>query len=140
MQFDLWLYLVGMDTVDISRIHATLGYRFSSAGTAWNSMSTRLLLSRTACSTVTYAMRPSLRLLSVLPPSIHSLLAKVPTQDTSVKVQGWLKSVRAHKNVAFASIDDGSGSTLQAVFKRPQNIDLCVSSFFPLKCSALWKG
>jgi asparaginyl-tRNA synthetase len=42
--------------------------------------------------------------------------------DEVVRVKGWVKSVRAHKNVSFAAIADGSTSeVLQAVFKG-QNI------------------
>lgn len=42
--------------------------------------------------------------------------------DGRVRIQGWVKSVRGHKNVSFAAISDGSTSeVLQAVFKG-QNI------------------
>jgi asparaginyl-tRNA synthetase len=33
------------------------------------------------------------------------------------EVNGWVRSLRAHKNVAFAEIDDGSGAGVQAVLK-----------------------
>ncbi|KAL7420802.1 hypothetical protein Q5752_004755 [Cryptotrichosporon argae] len=54
------------------------------------------------------------RRLSTLPPTLRDLLRQPHGQTT---VHGWIKSVRAHKNVAFAEIDDGSGSSVQAVFK-----------------------
>ena len=42
--------------------------------------------------------------------------------DGRVRIKGWVKSVRGHKNVSFAAISDGSTSeVLQAVFKG-QNI------------------
>lgn len=39
-----------------------------------------------------------------------------PSDEPTV-VSGWIRSLRAHKKVAFAELDDGSGSTVQAVLK-----------------------
>lgn len=72
------------------------------------------------------SMRPSFRL-SALPPTLRALLADPPL-STSLTVNGWLKSVRAHKNVAFAEVSDGSGGGLQAVWKGKGRADGCVTS------------
>jgi asparaginyl-tRNA synthetase len=41
-----------------------------------------------------------------------------------VRIDGWLKSVRGHKNVVFAEVNDGSTSEgLQAVFKGDARVD-----------------
>lgn len=45
-----------------------------------------------------------------------------PTEGTTT-VSGWIRSLRAHKKVAFAELDDGSGSTLQAVLKGKARSD-----------------
>jgi asparaginyl-tRNA synthetase len=46
------------------------------------------------------------------------------TDDQVEVVKGWLKSVRAHKNVVFAELNDGSTTEgLQAVFKGQSRID-----------------
>jgi hypothetical protein len=66
-------------------------------------------------------MRPSFRL-SALPPTLRALLADPPL-STSLTVNGWLKSVRAHKNVAFGEVSDGSGGGLQAVWKGKGRAD-----------------
>lgn len=60
-------------------------------------------------------MRISKRLYSALPPSLRTLLSDPPLSKELV-VQGWLKSVRQHKNVSFAELDDGTGG-VQAVWK-----------------------
>jgi hypothetical protein len=73
----------------------------------------------------TAPMRPSFRL-SALPPTLRALLADPPL-STSLTVNGWLKSVRAHKNVAFAELSDGSGGGLQAVWKGKGRADGCVT-------------
>ena len=51
-----------------------------------------------------------------LGPTLRTLLASPTAVDSTVKVEGWLRSVRAHKNVVFGEVDDGT-SRLQAVFK-----------------------
>ncbi|KAH9854186.1 asparaginyl-tRNA synthetase [Lenzites betulinus] len=62
------------------------------------------------------------RLLSTaayLPPTIRQLLARtLPiTKDAEIQVNGWVKSIRRQKKVAFAVISDGSSEFgLQAVF------------------------
>jgi hypothetical protein len=73
----------------------------------------------------------------VLPPTIRSRLAESASGTTSdnstsqttssgssgadavgrMRIDGWLKSVRGHKNVIFGEVGDGSGEGLQAVFK-----------------------
>ncbi|KLO13726.1 asparaginyl-tRNA synthetase [Schizopora paradoxa] len=51
------------------------------------------------------------------PPTIRQLLSS-PGASARIEVNGWIKSVRRQKNVAFAVINDGSCSQgLQAVFK-----------------------
>ena len=51
-----------------------------------------------------------------LPPTIRRLLA-APAPPAAVQVNGWVKSVRKQKKVAFAVISDGSSDAgLQAVF------------------------
>ncbi|KAI0748077.1 asparaginyl-tRNA synthetase [Daedaleopsis nitida] len=55
-----------------------------------------------------------------LPPTIRQLLASPPPSSSSaaaIEVNGWVKSVRRQKKVAFAVISDGSSDAgLQAVF------------------------
>ncbi|OSD01558.1 asparaginyl-tRNA synthetase [Trametes coccinea BRFM310] len=55
---------------------------------------------------------------SSLPPTIRQLLASPPSSPTAaIQVNGWVKSVRKQKKVAFAVISDGSSEPgLQAVF------------------------
>ncbi|KIR24966.1 asparagine-tRNA ligase [Cryptococcus deuterogattii LA55] len=79
-------------------------------------------------------MRPTQRRLSSLPPTIRSLLSSrrstlpsisstthletTPCVNEPVEVNGWIKSVRAHKNVAFLEVSDGTtGENVQAVLK-----------------------
>ncbi|TDL18793.1 asparaginyl-tRNA synthetase [Rickenella mellea] len=52
-----------------------------------------------------------------LPPTIRQLLSpQYPTANLKIEVNGWVKSVRRQKNVAFAVISDGSSREgLQAV-------------------------
>lgn len=53
-----------------------------------------------------------------------------------VKIDGWLKSVRGHKNVLFAEVNDGSSSEgLQAVFKGDSRVAGYVS--FPTRLLVL---
>ncbi|WOO76735.1 putative asparagine--tRNA ligase, mitochondrial [Vanrija pseudolonga] len=68
-------------------------------------------------------MRPTRALAraNALTPTVRAALASAaatadagPSQAT---VNGWVRSVRAHKNVAFAEVDDGSGDSVQAVLK-----------------------
>ncbi|KAH9946149.1 asparaginyl-tRNA synthetase [Epithele typhae] len=55
-----------------------------------------------------------------LPPTIRQLLASPPPPHAAVvEVNGWIKSIRRQKKVAFAVISDGSSdSGLQAVFSN----------------------
>jgi hypothetical protein len=49
--------------------------------------------------------------------------------DTAISVNGWIKSVRRQKNVAFAQLSDGTdldGRGLQVVFEDPTLADRCV--------------
>ena len=72
---------------------------------------------------------------SGLPPTIRARLSPSITDSQSqfetgtktetgqVNINGWLKSVRGHKNVVFAEITDGSTSEgLQAVFKGDSRV------------------
>lgn len=65
---------------------------------------------------------------SGLPPTIRSRLSPTSLEPSLVKeeevdVKGWLKSVRGHKNVVFAEVNDGSTSEgLQAVFKGQSRV------------------
>jgi hypothetical protein len=71
---------------------------------------------------------------SGLPPTIRSRLSPSSLEDArvlsekkegegEVKIDGWLKSVRGHKNVIFAEVNDGSSSEgLQAVFKGQSRV------------------
>lgn len=64
-----------------------------------------------------------------LPRTIHQLLSSADntTHASSVRVSGWVKSVRRQKNVAFAVITDGSSSNgLQAVFTDVTAAKQCV--------------
>lgn len=60
-------------------------------------------------------MRASRRILKALPQTIRSVLSDGPSESAQT-VHGWVRSVRAHKNVAFAEVDDGTGR-IQAVLK-----------------------
>lgn len=43
---------------------------------------------------------------------------------SQIQIDGWLKSVRGHKNVVFAEVGDGSsGEGLQAVFKGKARVE-----------------
>lgn len=55
---------------------------------------------------------------ATLPPTIRQLLASPPPPSAaSIQINGWVKSIRKQKKVAFAVISDGSSdSGLQAVF------------------------
>jgi hypothetical protein len=77
----------------------------------------------------TSPMRASLRL-HALPRTVRAVLSDAATAPSAANgdaaeqqatVHGWVRSVRAHKNVAFAEIDDGSGAALQAVFRGPRD-------------------
>ncbi|EPQ52046.1 asparaginyl-tRNA synthetase [Gloeophyllum trabeum ATCC 11539] len=55
---------------------------------------------------------------SCLPPTIYDLLRSSTHTPSSVRVNGWVKSIRRQKNVSFAVITDGSSARgLQAVFR-----------------------
>ncbi|KAJ9097553.1 hypothetical protein QFC19_006727 [Naganishia cerealis] len=68
-------------------------------------------------------MRITAPRLDSLPPTLRHLLSRpssdgIRTTATVTTVQGWIKSIRAHKNVAFIEVSDGTTSeTLQAVLK-----------------------
>jgi asparaginyl-tRNA synthetase len=61
-------------------------------------------------------LAPTIR--SRLSPTTLEIAGSSSEQGEEVKIDGWLKSVRGHKNVVFAEVNDGSSSEgLQAVFK-----------------------
>ncbi|TXT15950.1 hypothetical protein VHUM_00453 [Vanrija humicola] len=76
-------------------------------------------------------MRPTRALsrANALTPTVRAALASASAQadaaadaasapgPSETTVNGWVRSVRAHKNVAFAEVDDGSGASVQAVLK-----------------------
>ncbi|BEI80603.1 hypothetical protein CcaverHIS002_0111320 [Cutaneotrichosporon cavernicola] len=69
-------------------------------------------------------MRVSRRAMSGLAPTVRGLVevasnptSPSPASPASSTASGWIRSLRAHKKVAFAELDDGSGGTLQAVLK-----------------------
>jgi asparaginyl-tRNA synthetase len=66
-------------------------------------------------------MRRSISRLAPLSPTLRQILQNAssgPTAATQTSIQGWIKSIRAHKSVAFLEITDGTTSeTLQAVVK-----------------------
>ena len=69
---------------------------------------------------------------SLLPPTIRQLLS-VPTTDARVQVNGWVKSIRRQKNIAFAVISDGSSARpLQAVIR-----DVSLAKAYACICSRL---
>lgn len=66
---------------------------------------------------------------SSLAPTIRQLLASPPPLPAaaSVTVNGWVKSIRRQKKVAFAVISDGSSDAgLQAVFTNVNLAERCV--------------
>ena len=65
-----------------------------------------------------------------LAPTIRQLLAQPPRPPSvAVQVNGWVKSIRRQKKVAFAVISDGSSDKgLQAVFTDVNLAKQCVSS------------
>jgi asparaginyl-tRNA synthetase len=66
-------------------------------------------------------MRRSLTRLAALPPTLRQILQKATSGQSAASpttIQGWIKSIRAHKSVSFLEITDGTTSeTLQAVVK-----------------------
>lgn len=76
-------------------------------------------------------MRVSRRAMSGLAPTVRGMVeraatssaapSQLPSSETppSSTASGWIRSLRVHKKVAFAELDDGSGGTLQAVLKGP---------------------
>ena len=68
-------------------------------------------------------------LASSLTPTVRQLLAPgTPGSPKPIQVNGWVKSVRRQKRVAFAVITDGSSSEgLQAVFTDVALANECVS-------------
>ena len=66
-------------------------------------------------------MRVSRRLLRSLPPTIRNILAQGPSESL-IDVHGWIRSIRAHKNVAFVEVDDGT-ARVQAVLKGKGKAD-----------------
>ena len=72
-------------------------------------------------------LAPTIR--SRLAPSTLENAGSPSEQGEEVKIDGWLKSVRGHKNVIFAEVNDGSSSEgLQAVFKGQARVAGYVSS------------
>lgn len=58
-----------------------------------------------------------------IPRTIRAVLDEPSSSTTTV--HGWLRSIRAHKNVSFLEISDGSSSrNLQAVVKGSPMKDL----------------
>ncbi|KAL1742617.1 hypothetical protein HDZ31DRAFT_65807 [Schizophyllum fasciatum] len=58
-----------------------------------------------------------------LPPTIKELLGSDISQETSISLNGWIKSIRKQKRVSFAVISDGSSAKgIQAVF--PNSLDV----------------
>ncbi|EIW73510.1 hypothetical protein TREMEDRAFT_24575 [Tremella mesenterica DSM 1558] len=61
-----------------------------------------------------------------LPPTLKQILSSHVKSgertESNVKINGWLKSVRGHKNVLFGQVDDGSDS-VQAVFKGDSRVE-----------------
>ncbi|GAO47947.1 hypothetical protein G7K_2142-t1 [Saitoella complicata NRRL Y-17804] len=56
----------------------------------------------------------------IFPPTINELAA-APLPEDEVTVTGWVRTVRKLKNVAFASVNDGSsGANMQVVLKHDQ--------------------
>lgn len=80
-------------------------------------------------------MRSTLRVrqkLPSIPATIRTQLASGPSisegatascRPPITEVNGWIRSVRAHKNVAFAEIDDGTGGSVQTVLKGKGKAD-----------------
>lgn len=71
---------------------------------------------------------------SALKPTIRKLLASPGTgglgENQTIQINGWVKSIRHQKRVAFAVLQDGtSADTLQAVFSNPSMAASCVHSF-----------
>ena len=67
---------------------------------------------------------------TALRPTIRQILSFEPKNE-NVQVNGWVKSVRVQKRVAFAMIHDGtSAQSLQAVFANPKLAHRCVLDFF----------
>lgn len=66
-------------------------------------------------------MRSSLVHFKNLSPTLRQILHRAASNgppETATTIQGWIKSIRAHKSVAFLEISDGTTSeTLQAVIK-----------------------
>lgn len=81
---------------------------------------TLIILSKRAdqmldCGFAASTMRSTAKRLARLPSTIKELLAR-PTSQEVVTVNGWIRSLRAQKRVAFVQINDGSCfSSLQAV-------------------------
>ena len=62
-----------------------------------------------------------------LPPTIKELLGSNIPQETSVSLNGWIKSIRKQKRVSFAVISDGSSAKgIQAVFPNTLDVKECV--------------
>jgi len=60
-------------------------------------------------------------LFTKLPSTIRDLLHGAVPLETNVVAQGWIRSVRRQKQIAFAKVNDGSSlSSLQAVLKPDQ--------------------
>ena len=73
---------------------------------------------------ISSSMKWSPPLFSGLPATIRALVSRAPACTTDITVQGWIKSVRQHKNVSFAAISDGTTSqSIQAVFKGDVNAE-----------------
>ncbi|KAL1413048.1 hypothetical protein Q8F55_000797 [Vanrija albida] len=66
-------------------------------------------------------MRPTAALSRApgLAPTVRAALASASATEggTEATISGWVRALRAHKNVSFAEVDDGSGGSVQAVLK-----------------------
>jgi hypothetical protein len=72
----------------------------------------------------------SLRNLTQLGGTIRQVLASKPNDET-IRVHGWVKSVRLQKRIAFAMIHDGTTPKgLQVVFQNPTHAKVSVCSYY----------
>jgi asparaginyl-tRNA synthetase len=82
-------------------------------------------------------------LTSSFTPTVRQLLSSAtPSSASPIQVNGWVKSVRKQKRIAFAVISDGSSSQgLQAVFTdvalAKRHVSLEVSGFLEMLTSSL---
>ena len=71
----------------------------------------------------------SRRNLTQLGGTIRQVLASTPNDET-IRVHGWVKSVRLQKRIAFAMVYDGTtAKSLQVIFRDPAHakVSVCTS-------------